>query len=57
MEYLSHERGNDEHTKAEQMLKSIGFQPCKIDKFWDLKGIEIVTYYLDTEGLESDNIV
>lgn len=57
MEYLSLERGNTEHQKAEQVLKSLGFAPHLIDQQGKLHEVTNISNYLKNKELESDNIV
>ena len=57
MEYLSTERGNEEHIKAERLLKSLGFQSFLINNYGEPQETESITKYLDINNLESDNIL
>lgn len=57
MEYLSDERGSQEHHKAEKLLKSLGFTSHTIDTSGKLVPLEAISNYLKDKNLESDNIV
>ncbi len=57
MEYLSDERGNEAHIKAEKLLKSLGFQSFIIDDHGEPQAIASISNYLTLNSLESDNIV
>lgn len=57
MEYLSKERGNEGHKRAENILRSLGYLSFVIDKSGNLKKLDSIPEYLDDEELESDNIV
>ncbi len=57
MEYLSEERGNEEHQKAESKLNSLGYFSFVIDKSGNLRKIDFISKYLQENNLESDNIV
>ncbi len=57
MEYLSKERGNEGHKRAENILRSLGYFSFTIDKSGDLKKLDSISEYLDDKKLESDNIV
>jgi len=57
MEYLSNDRGNEEHVKAEKLLKSLGFQSFLINNYGESQETESITRYLDVNNLESDNIL
>ena len=56
MEYLSEERGQEEHIKAEMLLHSLGFSPYLIDNKGQLKEVKSVIQHIKEKGLESDNI-
>lgn len=56
MEYLSEERGQEEHIKAEKLLHSLGFQSYLIDDAGELQEVGSVVYHIKEKGLESDNI-
>lgn len=57
MEYLSDDRGNQEHREAEQKLNALGYQSYIIDPSGNLKQARSITQYLEQNHLESDNIV
>ena len=57
MEYLSEERGNKEHQKAENKLYALGYLSFVIDNAGNLKQIESINKYLKEKKSESDNIV
>ncbi len=57
MEYLSTNRSNEEHIKAERLLKSLGYQSFLINNNGEPQETESITKYLDTHNLESDNIL
>ncbi len=57
MEYLSHKRGNKEHSKAVESLKATGYLSYQIDKYGKLKEVESISDHIESAGLESDNIV
>jgi FkbM family methyltransferase len=57
MEYLSDQRGNEEHQKAENNLNSLGYTSFIIDKSGNLRKIDFISKYLEENNLESDNIV
>lgn len=57
MEYLSDDRSNVGHKKAEQFLQSIGYRSFFIQPDGSLETIRSISDYLESKGLESDNIV
>jgi FkbM family methyltransferase len=57
MEYLSVERGNEEHQKAAALLQQMQYKPFVIDKNGNTIAIEDISRYLASKKLESDNIV
>lgn len=57
MEYLSTERGNKEHVKAEDFLRSLNYSPNVIDESGALKPVSNIAIYLEENQFESDNIV
>lgn len=57
MEYLSDNRGNDEHIKAEQLLLNMGYTTHIINEKGLLESVENISNYLQDNNLESDNIV
>ncbi|KXK37448.1 MAG: FkbM family methyltransferase [Bacteroidetes bacterium OLB9] len=57
MEYLSDQRGNEVHQKAENKLNSLGYFSFVIDKSGNLRKIDFISKYLEENNLESDNIV
>lgn len=57
MEYLSTARGNETYKKAEALLGSLHYYPHLIDGCGQLKPLENVVAYLNTQGLETENIV
>ncbi len=57
MEYLSNDRGNVAHIKAEKNLLEFGYSSFIIDKNGEAINIEGISDYLSNNNLESDNIV
>ena len=57
MEFLSSDRGNEEHLKAEAFLISLGYSPYSILDTGALESINTVQDYMTQAGLDSDNIV
>ena len=57
IEYLSDERGNKEHIRAEQLLKSFGFQAYVIDGLGELQTVNSISDYIQNKKIDSDNIV
>jgi len=57
MEYLSEERGNEVHRKAESLLQSFGYFATYIDAEGALHKIDSAADYMKRLKLESDNIV
>ncbi len=57
MEYLSDKRGNDEHKKAEGLLKQYGYRSFRINNNGELENISDIPGYLSAGNLESDNMV
>ena len=57
MEFLSSNRGNEAHLKAEEFLRSLAYRPYAILDTGALKAIPTVQEYMDGAGLDSDNIV
>jgi len=57
LEYLSEERGNEEHKNAEEELRSYGYSAFLIDTNGGLKKVKEISKYLADFDLESDNIV
>lgn len=57
MEYLSSERGNEEHLKAEKFLNSYGFASYSIDNEGKIKETKNILQHLKENGLDSDNII
>lgn len=57
LEYLSDERGNEPHVRAEKLLESLEYLPHTIDGSGRLSSVENISGYLQTTGLESDNVV
>lgn len=57
MEYLAGFRGNKPHHQATQKLIDLGYQPHIIQEDGNLLKRNDIDAYLDSENLESDNIV
>jgi FkbM family methyltransferase len=57
MEYLAAHRSNDEHVLAEKLLRSLGYDTYLIDREGQLAATTDIGSYLETQGLESDNVV
>ena len=57
MEYLSDERGSQEHQKAAQKLNALGYVSFIIDGEGNLKRVETISQYLKQKNMDSDNIV
>jgi FkbM family methyltransferase len=57
MEYLSADRGNQEHIEAEKLLQSFGYKTFIITKNGTLQHAVDISQYLNDENMESDNIV
>ena len=57
MEYLSDNRGNEEHKKAEKLLSSLKFHPFIINTEGELEEVESISQSILNRSLESDNIV
>ena len=57
MEYLSADRGNTAHLRAEQQLREAGYLPHRIDDAGQLQPVADAAAYLRTQQLESDNLV
>lgn len=57
LEFLSDNRGNAEHIKAEKVLQSLGFQSYIIDAMGELQHVVSISEYMKNKGLESDNVV
>lgn len=57
MEYVSDQRGNNAHREAERLMESLGYKTFRLNKEGRCESIKNIPNYLDTEGLESDNIV
>ena len=57
MEFLSKERGNEEHLNAEKLLKSFNYIPYLIDTHGETQKLKSISNHLKNMGLESDNIV
>lgn len=57
VEFLESSRGNKEHKLAEKELNSLGYVAHKIDSNGELIAIHSASSYVDSSGLESDNIV
>lgn len=57
MEYLSAERGNEAHKKAESLLARLNYYPFAIQDDGELRQIMGVEGYLKVNRLDSDNIV
>lgn len=56
MEYLSIERGNKEHIKAENLITSFGYNSYIIDQNGEPVNVESISDSIQNRGLESDNI-
>ncbi|KAA3624057.1 MAG: FkbM family methyltransferase [Bacteroidetes bacterium] len=57
MEYLSPQRGNEEHIEAERLLLEFNFHPHALDANGNIQPLGNVSEYLEKHQLESDNIV
>ncbi len=57
IEYLDDTRGNTEHKKAENLLRSLAYVPYIIDSEGMLQETENINKYMQTQKLDSDNIV
>lgn len=57
MEYLSADRGNQEHIEAEQLLQSLDYNSYIITKEGKLQLVDDISQYLSGHNMESDNIV
>lgn len=57
MEYVNETRGNQAHQDAEKLLNSHGYQSFLIDIEGLLQIIPSVNKYMQTQGIESENIV
>ena len=57
MEFLSKERDNEEHVKAEQLMRNLGFQVYCILENGDLMEIKDGSHYLSENKMDSDNLV
>jgi FkbM family methyltransferase len=57
LEYLSDERINDEHKKAEELLYSLQYQPYIIDSEGGIKQTQSISNYLQSQKLDSENIL
>jgi len=57
MEYLSDKRNNEQHIKAEALLKELNYYPFAIDTNGHLQTISSVAKHLKKHQLESDNLV
>lgn len=57
MEYLEPKRKNDTHKKALELLLSLGYYSYLINNEGGINPIMNIDHYLETENLESDNIV
>lgn len=57
IEFLSEERGNNEHVKAKTLLESLDYKSCIIEKSGTLKYTNAIAQHIDQHGLESENVV
>ena len=57
MEYLSNDRGNEAHIKAEKNLLEFGYFTFIIDQNGEAISLDNISDYLNKNNLESDNIV
>lgn len=57
MEYLSQERGNEQHQEAVHLLNALGYLSYTIDGNGNLNPIKNINDYLNERKLESDNLV
>ncbi len=57
MEYLSAERGNTAHLRAEGQLRQLGYSPYRIRENGTLRPVAGAASYLHEQGMESDNLV
>lgn len=57
LEYLSDARGNEEHKKAETLLRALDYRTYMIDADGGLIGVDSVADYLRREEVDSDNVV
>lgn len=57
LEYFSSKLGNKAHRRAEDILRSFGFQAFRISPNGSLEKIDAATEHLDTSDLDSDNLV
>lgn len=57
MEYVTKSRGDASHKRAEQLLRTVGYLPHLINDRGAKEPVTNVSLYLETSGLESDNIV
>ncbi len=57
MEYLSADRGNTAHLRAERHLRQLGYHPHRIDDGGQLQPVADAATYLRQHRLESDNLV
>ncbi len=57
MEYLSADRGNAAHLRAEAQLRQLGYVPHRIEATGELRAVADAAAYLRVQGLESDNLV
>lgn len=57
LEYVSAERGNTAHEKAEQLLIRANYRPHRIDESGSTVPIPSSTAYIKSQQVESDNIV
>jgi FkbM family methyltransferase len=57
MEYLEPKRNNESHKAAVAMLRSNGYKTMLIDEAGKLRPVDNIDSYLESNGLESDNVV
>ncbi len=57
LEYVSQQRGAIAHQRAEEILRTLGYQALRIDETGALHALDNIADYLAENHLESDNIV
>lgn len=57
MEYVSQQRGNAAHQRAEDMLRALGYRPCRIEESGDIQSLESIADHLIESRLDWDNVV
>lgn len=57
MEFLGSDRGNHAHIRSEEQMRSVGFQAYHITESGELLKLERIAPFLQSNGIDSDNIV